>query len=799
MVSARAQTDNNIIDNLVKHASYYRVKKAGPLMFVHMDKTVYVNNDVMWFSAYLLGVNIKNITMHQVLSAALVNNNDQKIAVQGKFVMHVGLAYGNLTVPDTVPPGHYSFVAYTNRFVNGKPEVCFVQPVTLKTATDAAFNVELVLDTLYKDPTNVRVLLKAAAKSAPLDGALINYYLGKDQKTRLSGKAKTNVIGSYTLMIPKDRITTAQHNLEVQVKSGSETKTLHLDIPIKKKTTNVQFYPEGGHLIMGMQNRVGWEVKMPGGTAIKTKGLLYAGSVVIDTIETDSFGMGMFYMEPAPHTNYTLKLLDTGTGDVYALPAALNSGVVMRIPDALVKDTLKLQLLTRYPGKITVVVHNYLQIYSATVFDASPKGRNVKIDLSTIPRGLNTITVLDSLNRPCAERLFFAHYDQKPRVAITMDNKAPGTRQKVNIKLKLNGSNGQPAKGVVSVACVQDNRYLVANDNNIEHYVYLQSELDNLPLKDDLLGSSEVDRMYLNELLLVRGWSKYKWPELMQASATDTLKMKDSLLFSGSITRFGSPLKKPVQLVLMKDSLNINTLNSDGKGSFILNNADVYTQADRKARLIVSGKSDQYEIQVTDPYLAVNKALAKDVEPVIFEEPITQSTNEFVLKGFEHATNLKEVKIRATNDRFRHGFGANSNACGDYVCRYNILNCPNHTSDPGNRAPINGEMVNVPGLGRIQYYGCADQPARAGMLSFTGVYMAKEFYGADYKFSNPTEPDYLSTICWKHGISLNSEKEIDLSFYTSDITGKFRIVVQGITNEDVVYGEDSFTVQKKTP
>ena len=40
-------------------------------------------------------------------------------------------------------------------------------------------------------------------------------------------------------------------------------------------------------------------------------------------------------------------------------------------------------------------------------------------------------------------------------------------------------------------------------------------------------------------------------------------------------------------------------------------------------------------------------------------------------------------------------------------------------------------------------------------------------------------------------------KETNLSFYTSDITGKFRIVVQGITSNDVIYGEHFFEVKPK--
>ncbi len=798
---SRAQTTISMMDSIYKHIAWYRIKKPNTLLFIHLDKTVYVNNDMMWFSGYLLGVPVKDMSRHTVLAAALINDNDQAIAAQGKFVMNSGLAGGNLMIPDSVPPGHYSFIAYTNCLANGKPEAFFVQSITLKTAAQPPFDVELVLDTLYKDPVNVRVLLKADVRNKPLDGAAINYYLGKDQRTRLTGKAKTNVIGSYTMLLPKNHITPAQHNLEVQVKSGTDVKTLHLDIPIKKQAADVKFYPEGGYLTAGLPNRVGWEVKLPGGTAIKTAAILYAGKESIDTIETDSFGMGAFNIIPVRNVNYTVKLSGVdGTEENYALPGAMDNTVVMHLNDALANDSLLLRLQSNNPAKITLLIHDYRQVYAASQLNLGRQGLLVKLNVADIPRGLHSITILDSLQRPIAERLFFAHYNQKPALNITVADQGPGTRQKVNIKLKINSINGMRIKGIVSVACVQDNRFEIKNDNNIEHYVYLQSELDNLPLKDTLMGNNTIDRKYLNELLLVRGWSKYKWPELMHTGPADTIKLKDSLVFKGTVTHFTSQPKKPLPLIMMKDSSGINLFNSDDKGCFTMTNKFVYTPPDKKVRLIVSGQSDEYLIKVTDPYPEVNMMLAKNIEPVAFEQPVVQNTKEFVLTGFEHATHLKEVKIKASNNNFLHAFsGANANACGDYVCKFHILNCPNHRNDPDNRPPLQGEIVAVPGQGRVAYNGCATGVQQEGMMAFTGVYMAREFYGADYAQINPPDPDYLSTICWKHDVRVNSYSETELSFYTSDITGKFRIVVQGITNQDVVYGEDSFTVQKKVP
>jgi hypothetical protein len=791
-----AQSNSAVLDSIIKHADYYRLKKANQLMFVHLDKTVYVNNDVVWFAAYLLDVAAKDLPRHQVLSTALVNNNNQKVAAQGRFIMQMGLSYGDFTLPDTIPPGHYSFIAYTNRMIAGKPEISFVQPITVKSATEAAFNVELVLDTLYKDPATVRVVLNARGKNGPLDGAAINYYLGA-KKMRVEGKAKTNVIGSYTLLLPKDHINADQHNLEVQVKSGTETKTLHLNIPVKKQVTDVKFYPEGGHLISGLPNKVGWELKTPGGTAIKTNGVLFADNKAIDTIATDSYGMGVFYLVPGAKVSYSVKLLDDNADNTsYNLPAALTNGIVMRMGNALVNDSLNFRVISNYRGKIHMVVHNYKQVFSTTTFNAQ-EGRYIKIGLSTIPRGLNSLTFLDSLQRPIAERLFFAHYNQKPKLDITMDDAEPGLRQKVHIKLKLNSITGKPASGVVSLACVQDNRFTVKNDNNIEHYVYLQSQLDNLPLKETLFGKAELDYQYLNELLLVRGWSKYKWPELMQSAPADTILKMDSLLFTGGIKHISSTIKKPVQLILMRDSAGINSITNSDKGDFTLENNQLYTQHERKIRMIVTGNSINYIINVNDPYANTNKLLAKNIDPILFDEPITQNTREFLLKGFEHATHLREVKIRPNDNGEMHGMHAN--ACGDFVCRFHVLNCTRHSEESDNRPPQPGEMVYKSGIGISAYYGCWGDANKPGLLTFNGIYTAQEFYGADYTKINPTEPDYLSTICWKQGIILNPDKETDISFYTSDITGKFRIVVQGITNEDVVYGESSFVVKKKGP
>ncbi|MBS1563062.1 MAG: hypothetical protein JST39_01685, partial [Bacteroidetes bacterium] len=105
-------------------------KPAGSL-FLHIDKTIYTNNETVWFSAYLLHDTV--IAAHKVLSVFVSNDADRKIQVAEKFIIENGLAAGSLVLPDSMQPGHYLLQAYTDLVDKaGKPLVLFTTPIVIK-------------------------------------------------------------------------------------------------------------------------------------------------------------------------------------------------------------------------------------------------------------------------------------------------------------------------------------------------------------------------------------------------------------------------------------------------------------------------------------------------------------------------------------------------------------------------------------------------------------------------------------------------------------------------------------------
>ena len=794
---ATIESSNPAADSLSKKFELYRGKKQQGLLFAHFDKTIYTNNENVWFTAYLL---YANADKNDVLSVMLVNDNDRSIAMKEKFKMERGLAFGNMFLPDTILSGNYSFILYTNSVINGQPQNIFTQPITIKNTNQNSYKAILFLqDTAKIAPKEGRkvLLITDAPGTKLIAGATVKYVLGDKLHPIISGIVKTDAAGQYLFTIPTNNITLGNNILEAQINFGKEVQIVKLTLPVQKNTPVVRFYPEGGNLSDGIVSVIGWEVKNSMGVPYALTGVLYENDKPIDTITTNSYGMGRFALAPNKAKHYYVKLLLADSKDsVYNLPQTVSNSPVVTITNSIVSDILRIKLKNKTAAQFYVLVHNYKQEFFSFPVQVDSIAKNIKIDLAEVPRGLAEITILDSLHRPFAERLFFAHYDRRDVATITTDKNEYKTRQKVNLNIKVSDADGAAIAGVVSIACVQANRVEVKKSKDIESYLYLEHELGTLPVKQNYLGGNEADKAFLENILLIKGWRRYTWNEMMKVTEADTVKRYDSLLFKGNITFYDKALKKPVSYIVMRDS-SIGAFTTTTNGGLTLANTDITITGDKKIHLFVTGDNLAYKCTIPDPYDKVNNLVALSYNPLKYSSfLLNEQKDEQDLKGFEHAIQLKEVKIKDKNDNSLYsGTGRGPNACGDYVCIYNILNCPNHRTDPGNRPPVEGGSYLFEGR-LTTYRGCTKEKDQHVAAIFNGIHYSMQFYPADYAQVNPSAPEYLSTIYWKHLYKITPGKEVPIEFYTSDITGAFKIIIQGVAGKDVVYGERSFTVSK---
>ncbi len=793
-VSAQGLNGNALADSLADKLELYGHKTQSPILFIHFDKNIYTNNENVWFTAYFLHLSDKKA--YKVLSVALVRDDDHLMAFNEKFMVNNGLAFGNTVIPDTTAAGNYSFIAYGNRLLNGKPDVLFTQSITIKRNAQSGYVASLSpLDTLLahtQQKVMLTVINNEVNKKAPKTE--VSYYLGNSAHPLMKGDVKITPVGQYVFDIPSAMLRQGENRLHVRVRQADEVKDLNIDLPAQPAPAVVGFFPEGGNLVSGLKNVVAWEVKSRAGQGLAAGAILYEDKTIIDTIHTNSYGLGRFSLTPKANTVYRVKLLGLNKRDtLYNLPAAVSHIPVMSVPAAVAGNLLSIEFYTDKPQLVYLNLHNYARLFSSTPIGLDIGEKKISVLLDDMPKGLTQATITDSLGRPLAERLFFAHYDKRPALQIRTDKASYKSKEKITLSLKLDNASF-PDSGLVSIACIQENRLSVNNKNDIESYFYLKSQLDDLPVRESYMGTGKADNSFLEDILLIKGWRRYTWLDMLKTTPADTMDKSGDLIFKGLVTRYGSKIREPVEVV--NASAPLQLIPTDSAGNFTLEAEKLLVHRNKKLRFMINNDGkQQYQVELIDPYLATSEKLIKEL--VFPDQNLPQQPNTQLLEmtGMERAINLKDVKITSKKDNLSYGQVAlpGPNACGDYVCTANVLNCAQDRDRPDNRQPIEGKTYKFDGH-TIVYNGCHVQLKKQDVLS-PGIYAAQEFYPSDLSQPN-SPPEYISTLYWKHIAKVSSSGTAEFSFYSNDITGRFKIVVQGLTTKDMVYGEQMFEVAK---
>ena len=85
------------------------------------------------------------------------------------------------------------------------------------------------------------------------------------------------------------------------------------------------------------------------------------------------------------------------------------------------------------------------------------------------------------------------------------------------------------------------------------------------------------------------------------------------------------------------------------------------------------------------------------------------------------------------------------------------------------------------------------------VVEYEGLQQQRAFYSPQYAATSETEnhlPDFRNVLYWDPQVKLDSNGKILLSFYTSDMKGRFIAFVQGIYNNGLpAMGVTTFEVK----
>ena len=330
---------------------------------------------------------------------------------------------------------------------------------------------------------------------------------------------------------------------------------------------DLRFYPEGGHIVDGIETTVAYELKgYDGAHGNDTITILADGEIVTRCVPT-TLGMGRFKLLPRRGVKYraevTISRHKNGKKKTFKfeLPKIEKEGVTLsaRKADGNINIAIKNNIPATANLGCVIVNNGYMQLYET--FTSDEKEKKIQMPLDRLAEGVNRV-ILFSDSVPLAERQFF----------VTHDSIVAGDISTVRLTAKINGRNPkdvilQPYEKITLTVEREDGKPIapdaefslsVSDFSNRQKMSYEHNIYTHTLLGSQLKGySPDAERYFDHEnpareeeldlLMLTHGWTSYDWSKLARSHIDVRHHAEEGIELSGEVyTR--EPNKKWGQL-----------------------------------------------------------------------------------------------------------------------------------------------------------------------------------------------------------------------------------------------------------
>jgi hypothetical protein len=284
---------------------------------------------------------------------------------------------------------------------------------------------------------------------------------------------------------------------------------------------DVQFFPEGGHLVKGLQSKIAFKITAPDGKGHDGSGVIV--STQNDTVarfKTTKFGIGSFAFTPSAQTGYRAVVKMGNTVITQPLPEVSAAGYVMQVTGNNNNwDVTITSAGVETAGNLYLLVHNRHNISVAAQTKIVNETTHFTLDKAKLDDGLNYVTVFDDRRDPLCERLIFKRPVRKLIVNASTDAPSYNTRKKIAIDIAtLNGSNKTIAANL-SLSVFRVDSLQKEPDANIIGYFWLSSDIKgHIESPDYYMENNNAESSQaLDNLLLSQGWTQFDWSRGLSA------------------------------------------------------------------------------------------------------------------------------------------------------------------------------------------------------------------------------------------------------------------------------------------
>ena len=591
---AQSEETNRILSYIQKAMNFNKVVPQEKV-YLHFDNMGYFENETLWFKAYVTRTdNGHPSDLSKVLYVELLNPTGDVLQTLKYPIDSLGQSHGEMKLDTILGSGLYEVRAYTRYMTNWGTNAVFsrVIPIFKKPKTEGDYS-DLTIATI---PYHNRL----PNRREPLDSLYV----------RAAGE------GIYTddLM----------------------------------KTISVQFYPEGGDLIVGKKCRVAMLAVDDNGHPYEGEGFVMNGAGdVLTSVKTDTLGRGVFELVPdTGKLTFQMRNLKKSTRrsvQYFTLPEAKRDGCTLSV-DAVSEQMLAtLQCSDGICGSMLgyVIMHNG-NIYRCDTLTAAPI-IEIELDRQAMPEGVNQMTVFDSRGAIMAERLFFIcpKPDKGDSIRVTAITQRLKPCGKVELELQTKPNAN------LSFSAMDAKTMTNGKQGNMKTWMLLSSEVRGYIHNVDYYF--EVDdkehRQNADLLMLTQGWRRYDW-RLMSEKYTfrKAQPIEDQFYLNGQLKAYRkhnpvSNVRMYVSLYNEKGQSLIGNAVTDAEGNYAFKmpfldgewKMCIYTTRDIKKKDKAKEKRKTYYVGI-DRQFSPNPRYLTPSETTILH-PL--APNAFVKKPFE--------------------------------------------------------------------------------------------------------------------------------------------------------------------
>jgi TonB-dependent SusC/RagA subfamily outer membrane receptor len=348
---------------------------------------------------------------------------------------------------------------------------------------------------------------------------------------------------------------------------------------------DLQFFPEGGQLVAGINTRIAFKAVNEAGLAHDVTGFVLAQSGdTVASFKSEHLGMGRFQFSPKAGDSYRAFIKETdGKVTPFPFPEVHDAGFTMVVDNLSNPFKMRVIAYAKIPGKTEIPVHVVGHARGIVAFVAKGKvgnrGLMMQLPTAELPDGITHLTLFDEAARPVCERLVFVDHSRSLRVNIKASKPEYKPREKVDVEVTVTDSAGKPVEANLSLSVTDAGQILQQPyEQNIASYLLLSSDLKGIIEQPSYYfdPTKQERKIHLDYVMMTHGWTRFKWEDVLRDSIPPVKRyVEQGITLEGDVRRNNKRLteKTALSLFLSNDSLsNFMTSETDEYGHFTIYN-----------------------------------------------------------------------------------------------------------------------------------------------------------------------------------------------------------------------------------